>query len=176
MDMKARIDEMLAAPKTILGEPRWKISRRPDTREMRRLLLESGEAKGASLVSFAYPRSDRREYRHLIVFTPEDGRRVDGRCVCRLDNAPIVDGPHFNDFGGPLGYPACQVDDPHYHDWAGNRHLVKGKELPAKLLYARHISTRINNIDDGFWWFCQQNQIGASSRDVPGWPPPDQLL
>lgn len=176
MDLKARVDELLAAPKTILGDPVWRVGQRPETREMRRILLESGESRGAKLVSVAFPGTVQHEYRHMIVFTPEEGRRADGKCVTRLDFAPTIDGPHVNDFNGPLGYPACEIPDPHYHDWAGNRQLTKVKELPSKLLYARHIGSRINDIDDGFWWFCQQNQIGASTRDVPGWPPPERLL
>ena len=176
MDIKARVDELLAAPQTLLGAPQWKIGHRPETRELRRILLENGESRGAVLISMAYPSTRLDDYRHMIVFTPERGARSDGRCVCRLDSAPEIDGPHVNDFGGPLGYPACAVPDLHYHDWAGNRHLGKSQDLPARLLYAREIQSRINNIDDAFWWFCQQNQITATSRDVPGWPPPDRLL
>lgn len=176
MDIQSRIDDLLRSPKTILGENLWEQGQRPDIRVMRRVLLENGESLGAALVSYAYPRARMQEYRHLVVFTPEGGIRRDGRCVSRLDNAPTVDGPHVNDFGGPPGYPGCQLSDPHFHDWAGNRQLCKPKEMPPKLLYAREIQSRFNNIDDAFWWFCEQNQIGASSGDVPGWPQPDRLL
>lgn len=176
MDLQARVDELLATPKTVLGPPQWKVGQRPETREMRRVLLENGEARGASLVSMAYPTARLQEYRHMVVFTPEGGLRSDGRCVSRLDHAPEIDGPHINDFGGPVGYPACQISALHYHDWAGNRHLAKPKDLPTKLLYAREIQSRIKDIDDAFWWFCQENQITATTRDVPGWPPPERLL
>lgn len=103
MDLRARVDQMLAAPKTILGTPQWKIGQRPDWREMRRTLLEDGEARGAFLISHAYPRTDDHEFRDMIVLWPEGGTRKDGRSVCRLDNAPTVSGPHINDFAGPLG-------------------------------------------------------------------------
>lgn len=176
MDLKNRIDQLLAAPKTILGERVWETGSRPDTRLMKRTLLENGEALGAHLISHAYPTSTGREFRHLITFLPEHGKRQDARCVCRLDNAPVVDGPHINDFGGGLGYPPCQMPDLHYHDWAGNRHLTRGKELPPRLLYARDIGCRINDIDDGFWWFCQQNHIVATSLDLPGWPTSNKLF
>jgi hypothetical protein len=43
-------------------------------------------------------------------------------------------------------------------------------------LYARDIGCRINNIDDGFWWFCQQNQIHATTLDVPEWPSVSRLI
>jgi hypothetical protein len=176
MDLKARVDKLLAAPKTILGEATWQIGARPDTREMRRVLLEDGEALGATLISQAYPKTAGHEFRHMITFLPPGATRKDARCVCRLDNSPTIDGPHINDFGGGLGYPACEVPDLHYHDWAGNRHLTRAKELPSKLLYARDIGCRINNIDDGFWWFCQQNQVDATSMELPGWPTLSQLL
>jgi hypothetical protein len=143
---------------------------------MKRALLEEGESRGATLVSFAYPKTSAREYRHMIVLRPEGGERKDGRCVCRLDFAPTVSGPHINDFNGLVGYPACQIDDLHYHDWAGNRHLGKVKELPSKLLYAREIHSRFNDINDAFFWFCQQNHIVATSQDVPEWPALGQLL
>ena len=145
-------------------------------RQMKRTLLVDGEVVGAFLVSQAYPGSLRREFRHMITFLPDEGLRGDARCVCRLDSAPDIDGPHFNDFAGGKDYPAIQVDDVHYHDWSGNRHLGKPKELPLKLLYARNLPSRINNIADGFWWFCQQNQIDATSLDVPEWPSLDRLL
>lgn len=176
MEMKTRVDELLANPKSILGAAKWEPGQRPDTREMRRVLLENGEATGAMLISFAYPKAPSQEFRHLITFRQSGGTRADARCVARLDYAPTVDGPHINDFGGGLSYPSCQMPDLHYHDWAGNRHLAKPKELPPKLLYARDIGCRINNIDDGFWWFCQQNQIDATSMEVPGWPKLGQLL
>jgi hypothetical protein len=112
----------------------------------------------------------------MITFAPPGGMRKEARCVARLDSAPEIDGPHVNDFGGGPGYPPCRVPDVHYHDWNGNRHLAKAKELPDKLLYARDIGCRINNIDDGFWWFCQQNHIDATTLDVPGWPKLDKFL
>ena len=176
MDLKTRVDQLLASPKTILGPPQWKVGSRPETRQMKRTLLEDGEAKGAFLISQAYPTTAGREFRHMVTFALPGSMRQEGRCVARLDNAPMIDGPHINDFGGIIGYPACRVPDVHYHDWAGNRHLAKAKELPEKLLYARDIGCRINNIDDGFWWFCQQNHIDATTLDVPGWPKLDQLL
>lgn len=176
MDLKARIDALLATPKTILGLPTWTIGPRPETRLMKRTLLEDGEARGASLLHLAYPGTTGRQFRHMITFMPPGTTRKDARCVSRLDNAPLIDGPHINDFGGGVGYPPCEMPDLHYHDWAGNRHLAKPKELPDKLLYARDIGYRINDIDDGFWWFCQQNQIDATTLDVPGWPKLDTLL
>ena len=176
MDLRDRVDLLLAAPKSILGTPTWIISARPETVEMRRTLLEGGEARGAVLMSQAYPRSLWHEFRHMIIFVPPGGTRPDGRCVARLDNASERDGPHINDFGGPVGFPGGSVPDIHYHDWAGNRQLGKAQELPAKLLYARDICCRINDINDGFWWFCQQNQIDATTLDLPGWPRLDRLL
>ena len=176
MDIRIRVDELLAAPKTILGAPVWTVGQRPETRQMKRVLLENGEAHGAFLISQAYPGTANKEFRHLITFMPPSATRKDARCICRLDNAPVTDGPHINDFGGGLGYPACQMPDLHYHDWAGNRRLAKARELPEKLLYARDIGSRINNIDDAFWWFCQQNHIDATTMDVPGWPPIGRLL
>ena len=176
MDLRLRVQELLQTPKTILGPPRWKVGSRPDWREMKRTLLENGEARGASLVSFAYPKTNQREYRHLIVLTPEGGERRDGRCVCRLDFTPSVSSPHINDFAGPAGYPACQIVDPHYHDWTGNQHLGKAREIPPKLLYAREIQSRFNDINDAFWWFCEQNQIVATSQDLPEWPTLGRLL
>ena len=176
MDLKARVDRLLATPKTIVGQPRWAVGQRPDMREIRRTLLEDGEALGGYLITQAYPGTAAREFRHLITFLPRGGARPQARCVARLDNAPGIDGPHINDFGGLPGYPACRVDDVHFHDWAGNRHLSKLNELPQKLLYARNIGSRINNIGDGFWWFCQQNQIDATTLDVPEWPSLGQLL
>lgn len=151
MDLLARVDKMLETPKTILGPPQWKVAKRPEAREMRRALLEDGEFRGATLISLAYPQAHKQEYRHLIVFQPEGGKRKDARCVARLDFAPETDGAHVNDFAGPTGYPACQVPDAHYHDWAGNRHLVTTRDLPQKLLYAREIGSRIKDIDDAFF-------------------------
>lgn len=176
MVLKHRVDEILAQPKSILGETLWKPGVRPGVLVLKRTLLVNGEFVGAFLVSQAYPTTLRREFRHMITFLPSGGQRTDARCVCRLDSAPETDGPHINDFGGGPNYPARAVDDVHYHDWAGNRHLTAAKDLPQKLLYARNISSRINNIIDGFWWFCQQNQIVASSLEVPEWPTSGQLL
>lgn len=176
MDIRVRIDELLRTPKTILGDAIWKVGSKPETRVMRRILLEDGEAKGAELISHAYPTTVGKEFRHLIVYRTSDQKREDGRCITRLDCAREIDGPHINDFGGILGYPPCKVDDVHYHDWAGNRHLAKATELPKKLLYARNLGSKINNIDDGFWWFCEQNQIVATKLDLPGWPKLDIML
>lgn len=176
MDLKSRVDLILSSPKSILGDLRWEVGARPDMRQMKRTLLVNGEAVGAALISQAYPRTRGREFRHMITFLPPHGQRSDARCVCRLDSAPEIDGPHINDFSGGADYPPVQVDDVHYHDWSGNRHLAKPRELPLKLLYARNIPCRIKNITDGFWWFCQQNQIDAASMDVPEWPSLGQLL
>jgi hypothetical protein len=176
MDLKARVDRLLKTRKTIVGQPRWTVGQRPDMREIRRILLEDGEALGGNLITQAYPGTATREFRHLITFLPHGAARPQARCVARLDNAPDTDGPHMNDFGGTPGYPACYVDDVHYHDWEGNRHLAKANDLPQKLLYARNIGSRINNIGDGFWWFCQQNHIDATKLDVPEWPSLGQLL
>jgi hypothetical protein len=68
MEIQERIDELLSSPKTILGEALWEPGQRPDIRVMRRVLLENGEARGATLVAYAYPRAPTQEYRHLIVF------------------------------------------------------------------------------------------------------------
>lgn len=176
MDLRTRVDVLLETSKTILGLPTWVIGQRPDTSLMKRTLLEDGEARGAFFISQAFTTTVGKEFRHLITFAPPDSIRKDARCVVRLDNAPTIDGPHINDFGGVVGYPACQMPDLHYHDWAGNRHLAKVNDLPTKLLYARDIGCRINNIDDGFWWFCQQNHIVATTLDLPGWPKPDTLI
>lgn len=167
MDIRERVDQFLAAPKSIIGPPKWEIGSRPETRILKRALLEDGEAVDAFLHSQAYPRTALKEYRHLIVFA--------GKCVTRLDYAPTIDGPHFNGFSCPAGYPAEAVNPMHYHDWAGNRHFASGKTIP-KLLCAREIQSRINDIDQAFWWFCQQNHIDATSADEPGWPPLDKLL
>lgn len=176
MDVRTRVDLLLASAKTIIGSATWLPGQRPGTSLMKRTLLEDGESLGASLISQAYPTTAGREFRHLITYEPPGTRRQDARCIARLDNAPSIDGPHINDFGGKLGYPPCQVPDLHYHDWVGNRHLAKASDLPLKLLYARDIGSRINDIDDAFWWFCQQNHIVATTLDVPGWPKPDKLL
>lgn len=176
MDLKTRVDQLLAVDKTIVGPPRWEVGTKVTTRQMKRTLLEDGEARGAFLITQAYPTTSKQEFRHLITFLAPDGRRQDARCICRLDFAPSIDGPHINDFGGEVGYPPCQMPEIHYHDWMGNRHLATAKELPPKLLYARDIKCRINNIVDGFWWFCQQNQITATSSDAPGWPTMGLLL
>jgi hypothetical protein len=176
MDLKYRVDEILREPKSILGGTRWVSGARPGTQELKRTLLVNGEAVGAFLVSQAYPRTVGREFRHMITFLPSGGQRKDARCVCRLDSAPETDGPHINDFGGGADYLPVRVNDVHYHDWAGNRHLATARELPQKLLYARNINSKINNIIDGFWWFCEQNQIVATSLEAPEWPTSTQLL
>lgn len=167
MDIRDRIDQFLAAPKQIIGPPKWEIGARPEQRILKRSLLEDGEAVDAFLHSQAYPLTALKEYRHLIVF--------EGKCVARLDYAPTVEGAHFNGFSCPVGYPTGSVNWPHYHDWAGNRQFSSGKTI-GKLLCAREIQSRINDIDQAFWWFCQQNHIDATSADEPGWPPLDKLL
>lgn len=168
MDIRVRVDEFLAAPKTIVGPPTWQIGSRPEMRFMKRALLQEGEAMDAFLHSQAYPTTKSKEFRHLIVF--------EGLCVARMDFAPTVDGTHFNVFTCPPDYPPSSVDSLHYHDWQGNRQFATSNKLPTKLLCAKEIQSRINDIDQGFWWFCEQNQITATSADEPGWPPLDKLL
>jgi hypothetical protein len=137
-------------------------------RIMKRALLQEGEAVGAFLHSQAYPNTALKEFRHLIVFAD--------KCVARIDFAPTVDGTHFNSFTCPAGYPESSVDPLHYHDWGANRQFASSNKLPTKMLCAREIRSRINDIDQGFWWFCEQNQVTATSSDEPGWPPLDKLL
>jgi hypothetical protein len=135
---------------------------------MKRTLLEEGEAVDAFLHSQAYPTTALKEYRHLVVFQ--------GRCVARIDYAPSIDGTHFNVLTCPAGYPSSSVDALHYHDWDSNKQFGNAKALPEGLLCAREIESRINDIDQAFWWFCEQNNIDATSNEVPGWPPMDKLL
>lgn len=168
MDVRADADEFLAAPKTILGPPTWVVGARPETRLIKRNLLQEGEAVDAFLHTQAYPNTNPREFRYLIVFR--------GLCIARIDFAPTIDGSHFNPLSCPADYPVGKVDPLHYHSWKGNRQFGSAKSLPQKLLCACEIKHRIDDIDQAFWWFCHDNQILAESSDVPGWPPLDRLL
>lgn len=168
MDLLSETDRFMACQKTIIGLPTWKFAPRPNVRLMKRGLLADGEAVDAFIHSQAYPGTNPKEFRHLIVFM--------GRCVARLDFAPSEDGPHYNPMTCPINYPTGRVGSLHFHDWQSNRQFGNPKALPEGLKCAIEPTDPIDDIDQGFWWFCDQNRISATSSDVPGWPPADQLL
>ena len=151
VDVRVDVDYFLAADKIIIGPPTWSIAPRPNIRIMKRSLLLEGEAIDAFLHCQAFPRTQQHEFRHLIVYA--------GKCVARLDFAPSEDGAHLNALSCPFDYPTGKVDHLHYHDWAANRQFGNGKALPNKLPCARVPEDRIVDIDQGFWWFCHQNNI-----------------
>jgi hypothetical protein len=168
LDIRVETDDFLAVQKTIIGPPTWTIDPRPNLRLMKRNLLVNGETSDGYLISQAVLRSDPREFRHLIIFK--------GVCVVRLDFAPSEDGSHMNALVCPIGFPTQKFRDPHFHDWDSNRQFANGKALPTSLPCASIPSDRIGDIDQAFWWFCHRTNVVASSSDVPGWPPMDQLL
>ena len=168
MDIRADADDFLAMSKTIIGRPTWVIDPRPNLRLMKRNLLIDGEPSDGYLITQAVVRTEPREYRHLITFK--------GSCVARLDFAPTEDGAHLNALTCPLGYPTEKIRGLHYHDWQSNRQFSNSKALSPKLPCASVPTDRMSDIDQAFWWFCEATNIVASSSDVPGWPPVDQLL
>lgn len=168
LDLRDQVDAFLLGEKTIIGPPAWSISPRPNTLMMKRSLLLEGEVVDAFFHCIAHPRTPTREFHHLIVYG--------GKTVTRLDFAPSVDGPHLNSLACPIDYPKGEVDDLHYHDWGANRQFANGKVLSGTLPCAKTLEDRITDIDQAFWWFCDQNNIRAETFDVPGWPTSNQLL
>lgn len=168
MDIRTQVDAFLSAEKTIVGAPQWNEAQRSGMRRMRRSLLQDGEAVDAFLESQAYLTAQRREFRHLIVFG--------GRCICRLDYAPEIDGAHFNGMDCPACYPVEKAADLHYHTWEGNRHKATATTLPIRVNCAVNVHIDALDINKAFWWFCDQTNIKAVSADVPDWPPRDSLL
>jgi hypothetical protein len=168
MDIRDRVDEFLKADKSIFGSPTWTTSNRSEMRVMKRTLLQEGEGVDAFIVSQAFPGTTDREFRYLITF--------EGRCICRLDYARTIDGPHFNGMDCGAAYPVEKMDGLHYHDWPGNRHRATASTLPDRLGCARDVQIDGIDIDKAFWWFCHDNNIWATSGEVPGWPPRESLL
>ncbi len=168
MDIRERVDKFLEAEKTIVGTPLWEIGTRSEMRVMKRAILANGETSDAYIHSQAYPFTRLKEYRHLLVF--------EGECISRLDFASEIDGLHFNGFNCPAACVIGKVDPLHYHSWESNKHFANARSLPNSLLCASNVADRIDDIDQGFRWFCDDNNIIATSGDVPGWPPVDRLL
>lgn len=167
-DIRTEVDEFLGTQKRIIGPLSWVESDSFAEVVNKRSLVADGIYHGANLQIIAYPNSQQREFRILIDYADF--------CIARLDWIYEIDGPHINDFGRPMGYPSLPIREAHYHDWAGNRALASAQCLPKKLLYADKIDCKINTLEQGFWWFCQENNILATNGEVPDWPTTSRLI
>jgi hypothetical protein len=167
-DVRVEVDSFLSAEKRIVGPPAWSETDLAGQFISKRSLVADGFYSGGNLQMIAYPNTARREFRILIDYA--------GFCVARLDWVYEVDPPHINDFNRPLHYPSIPLREPHFHPWEGNHQLGAADRLPKKLLYARQINSRIDNMKQGFWWFCETHNISATNQNVPEWPSSSRLL
>jgi hypothetical protein len=127
-DIRVIVEQFLGTKKEMVGTGDFVQTEQPDEYEWRRLLAVAGEVVDAQIRVIAYPDSNPREFRILVLHC--------GHCIARIDYVFGRDGVHINDFNRPMGYPSLPIRAPHIHRWDGNRHLARVDKYSEKLLYA----------------------------------------
>lgn len=166
-DVRIRVDQFFAAPKTLQGSWVWSASERVNVYKFRREIAESGVLGGFRMEADAHIGTFPNEFRFLVVGLDE--------CVFRLDCAPTIDGEHINGPNAPFGFPFA-LKGHHYHPWKENRQISSSRKIGERLPYALESPTKISTIQQGFWVFCRLVGISATSADEPYWPNRRDLL
>jgi hypothetical protein len=142
------IDEMLAAPKEIGGEPVWQQHRyrQDDLARLKAPVLINGTSSEVDLVITVYPLQGPSRFR-ILLNAP--------KCVWRVDH--VDDEHHVNSLLRPTDLAEYEFTAPHYHAWEDNRDFATFGSLPDELPNARVMSA--SSFDSTLRWFCSKVNI-----------------
>ena len=159
------ITVLLAANKTMYGEPSWQDD--PDAGHSRILVLLriDGESTLADLTIMAYPLEGHNKFR-IMINAP--------KCVWRVD--AVSNEPHVNSLDRPPDLEDHVICEPHYHAWVDNKRFCSERSLPNSLLNARILPTEVRSFDNALRWFCGQTNIAQPAHGLISLPPRTRIL
>lgn len=159
------IDELLAARKTLSGNPDWQASEHGVEYHVIMPLRINGLSTGADLRVTAYPNEGHSRYR-ILLCAP--------KCIWRIDH--VVGEPHVNSFNRPTDLKEYSFDEPHYHSWNDNRRFCTHASLPDRLENARILPPNHRAFDNALRWFCGSNNIEQPPHGLIVLPQRTRLL
>lgn len=144
----ALVDELIAAEKTIEGEPDWRRVGNGDEQRLVLPLFVDGVSTNAAIEVDAYPNASSLQFRIML--------RVE-KCVWRIDYTDWE--RHVNPLDTISEIPTLSFKEPHFHSWKDNRRYCTMASLPSRLRVARPLSAGFRGFDAAFRWFCSEVNI-----------------
>jgi hypothetical protein len=159
------IDRLLAAPKSLQGQPTWRDWGQHGEARIIWPILVRGEISQSTYVLIAYPRKKPIGFR-ICLNAPSNIFRLDFNC----------ESDHTNSFSRPHDLKEYYTGPRHYHAWSDNRHFATARALPKELPNARSLPPRIRTFHQAQRWFCGETNIRVKPGEVVDLPPSDLLL
>jgi hypothetical protein len=159
------IDDLLAAEKTIAGDPDWRIGPYDGEDRLVMPLRIRGVSTGSDLMISAYPYLGNSKFRIMVCAE---------KCVWRIDH--VFDEPHVNSFSRPSDLDEYSFNEPHYHAWSDNRRFCTHQSLPDRLYNARIMPPDVRSFDSSLRWFCGKTNIVQPPHGLIALPPRRRLL
>jgi hypothetical protein len=159
-DIRAEVDRLLAARKTLLGTGEWLPPNSGDGehRFVRRLAV-AGSDCDMTLTIKSRPPYTNDCFRFILEY---------GYAVFRVDYVSWE--IHNNQPGGPPDIDIGLVEGPHYHAWADNKRLCTRISLAKEMKYARLLPRNVRGFENAFRWFCGETNIELGPGDIPDLP------
>ena len=169
VDQQTKIDELIAARKTMSGRPVWARTAYVGQHRWLTALDVDGEGTGLNLVVDAWPSSPSLRFTITLNY---------GRCVSRFDGWEN-DRHNNHPVRGqvtPVGIDMGWLFGPHCHLWNVNRHLCHNGNLPDTLEFAIRPPLNVQGFENSFRWFCGAVNIVCGNNECPTLPPRETLL
>jgi len=117
------VDDLMAAEKTLEGEPDWRPAGNGDEMRLILPLFIKGASTNASVEINGYPNAESLAFRVML--------RVE-KCVWRIDHTDWE--LHVNPVDTFNQISPCRFTEPHFHSWADNRRYCTAASIPSKSL------------------------------------------